>query len=440
MALNNAYALLIGISEYKEKRYKLPEKGPANGVQAVAKILRNPKRCAYPKDNVKVLTNEQATTSSIREGFQWLEKKIKSTKDSIAFILFSGHGDYIKKRNGYFFMPHDYEKGCECDYEEKKESTNIIHSREFNTFVNIRLERSQRVLVFLDCCHSGGVTHGMGNDGVAPPEDFLNKLKEGEGRVVISSCKPEQKSYIFKDDKYSVFVKHLCEALHSNCGSERLGYISVLRLFTYLNENVVKDALKFEKEQRPVLKISSLDRDFPVAYAPPNPNEPISMTPSDYFDINDLAQLEAIVHTNEENLSEVIKLLEVFGEKNDLATEIKGLIKRAKELAKQKDFASYATKGQEIHNIVHKKIKISEQNIERLSEDCIDNFLTKEQAEHALMRLNIQKAHIATNNLLKEYFINIIKHLVIKGMLFQWLQELKKKDIVFVNSWINDLN
>src|SRR5437868_1129998 len=56
-AMDNAYALVIGIADYRCIR-KLPQ---VHDAQDIAALLTDPTRCGYPKGNVELLLDGQAT-------------------------------------------------------------------------------------------------------------------------------------------------------------------------------------------------------------------------------------------------------------------------------------------------------------------------------------------------------------------------------------------
>jgi hypothetical protein len=66
--LENAHALIIGIADYHGIR-KLPGVADARDLAAV---LADPALCGYPKDNVQLLEDAQATNQAIRAGLERL--------------------------------------------------------------------------------------------------------------------------------------------------------------------------------------------------------------------------------------------------------------------------------------------------------------------------------------------------------------------------------
>ena len=70
----------------------------------------------------------------------------------------------------------------------------------------------------------------------------------------------------------------------------------------------------------------------------------------------------------------------------------------------------------------------------RISNDCIKNFLSRENAEYALDTLEIPAAWIENSQDLKVYFLNIIKYLEQRGLLQRWLQVLSEEPLGYIFS------
>ena len=86
-ANKNAYAIVIGIENYRQK---LPK---ADYAVADAKTMTEylTKVMGYPEENVVTLTNEHAAKSDFEKYFEkWLFNNVE--KDSSVFIYYSGHG------------------------------------------------------------------------------------------------------------------------------------------------------------------------------------------------------------------------------------------------------------------------------------------------------------------------------------------------------------
>jgi len=96
----NAYAIVIGIENYRQK---LPK---ADYAVADAKTMTEylTKVMGYPEENVVTLTNEHAAKSDFEKYFEkWLPNNVE--KDSSVFIYYSGHGAPNTKTGDAYLVP-----------------------------------------------------------------------------------------------------------------------------------------------------------------------------------------------------------------------------------------------------------------------------------------------------------------------------------------------
>ncbi len=174
--LENAYALIVGISNYKDER--IPKLGfTKEDADAIFKLLINPEKVGLKEDKVRVLLDDKATLRNIKSAIgTWLSEK--ADKDSVVYIFFAGHGGmekdrYTEDKMATYLLPYD------SDYEDLFSSA--LSDQEFNNY--LRAIRSSKLVIFLDSCHAGGVcreARGKARD-VMIVEDTYQKLAEGEG-------------------------------------------------------------------------------------------------------------------------------------------------------------------------------------------------------------------------------------------------------------------
>ena len=70
---------------------------------AVANLLRDPSRCAYPTEQVRLLTEENANRTNVLSALSWLAET--TGEDDTAIAYFSGHGI---ETPDYYLIPY----GC----------------------------------------------------------------------------------------------------------------------------------------------------------------------------------------------------------------------------------------------------------------------------------------------------------------------------------------
>lgn len=255
-SLENAYALIIGISKYMDNRISELKYTHADA-EEFSKLITDPERVGLKKENVRVLLDENATLSRIKESIvNWLIKK--ADEKSTVFIFFAGHGgaeaDLLKREKdnlAKYLLPYDTNR-------DSLFST-ALSNRDFHDF--LQMIRSKKLIIFLDACHSGGVA-SCARD-VKITEDPYQKLAEGEGQVVISASKHDQLSYEDANLGHGVFTYHLIDALSGKADANKDGYVTVSEVYNYLQEKVPASARDIANaEQEPVYNGENITKDF----------------------------------------------------------------------------------------------------------------------------------------------------------------------------------
>jgi len=251
-AFDNAHALVIGIAGYTNIR-KLPK---VQDAEDLAAVLVDPALCGYDPKNVTVLLEQNATRERIRAGFEWLKGRCNA--DSTVLLSFSGHGGQITEgaNQGQYLLP------VETVYPWDDELARTAISGTELTEA-LRAIQARRLTVVLDCCHAGGIGEPRDLGSTEPvaiglSDGYLNELKSGTGRVIISATRGTDPAYVRAGAKYGVFTGHFLAGLRGAARGEG-GVIRILDLYTYVQEKVVAD----QPNQRPVLKVE-LEENYPI--------------------------------------------------------------------------------------------------------------------------------------------------------------------------------
>lgn len=268
MSSFQAHALVVGIAQYQ---YLSALSKTITDAQDIRDLLIAPQHCGYPPQNVTLLLDKQASRTAISGE---LARLAQTAPETTVLIYFSGHGI----RSGDGPAAKNYLSAYETDL-GNLEGTAISGE----SFADaLRAIPAQKVIVFLDVCHAGGI--GQPRDpGAAPAkgglaDSYYQKLAEGSGRVIIASCKDNQVSFEFRDMRNGLFTTYLLEALRGQADVRGDGYVHVLDVAAYLTREVPQR----QPDQQPVFHCVSVDQNFPVAIAPsrsavpsPTPATPI---------------------------------------------------------------------------------------------------------------------------------------------------------------------
>jgi formylglycine-generating enzyme required for sulfatase activity len=255
----NAYALIIGISKYKDPR--IPElRFTRADAEGIFNLLTDPKIAGLKRENIKTLFDEEATRFNIKNAISsWLFKI--ADKDSIVFIFFAGHGGIEEDRLGVerdnfakYMLPYD------TVVDDLYSSS--ISNRDFNEL--LLTIRSKKLVIFMDSCYSGGVSERKARD-VKITDDPYQKLAEGEGRIVIAASQPNQLSFEDSRIGHGVFTYNLLEALSGKADWDNDGYVSILDVYKYLQDSVPKYAMQLAGgAQEPILR-GDITKDFVIS-------------------------------------------------------------------------------------------------------------------------------------------------------------------------------
>ncbi len=138
-------AFLVGVNRYPDPRNNL--KGCVNDVLLMAKTLEERYGFARGPD-VRLLTDERATTDAIRKGLEWLVRGA-SAGDSLVFH-FSGHGTQVRDVSGDELSDRLDEIICPYDLDWDHPFTDDDMAAICRDVPDGAL-----LTVVLDCCHSG---------------------------------------------------------------------------------------------------------------------------------------------------------------------------------------------------------------------------------------------------------------------------------------------
>lgn len=205
--LENAHALVVGIADYANIR-KLPK---VQDAEDLAAALADPALCGYDPKHVTVLLEQDATREKIRAGFETLKGRCNA--DSTVFLYFSGHGGHIREgaNKGQYLLPVEVVYPGDDDLVRT-----AISGTEFSEV--LRAIKAKRLTVVLDCCHAGGIgePRDLGSAeqvAIGLSDGYLNDLKAGTGRVIISATRGTDPAYVREGAKYGVFTGHFLEGL-----------------------------------------------------------------------------------------------------------------------------------------------------------------------------------------------------------------------------------
>lgn len=246
-----AYALVIGISRYEHGKDQLLEdqdflnlKCAAQDAKDFAEFLKHNGCIPY---NVQGLFDDQAKRETIIDELEKLKEycRQRDAKNPLVILYFSGHG-FADNQGRHYLAPYNVER-------DRLPAT-ALPNKEFNN--HLAEIETNRLVVFIDACHSGAVVMEDGARGEVTPYDVHEGLGDGAGRYVIASCESGQRSYELGDN--GIFTGELLKLL--KCETDDLEdevEIDIFPLFCALEKRVSRAAQSIKKVQQPTADIRS---------------------------------------------------------------------------------------------------------------------------------------------------------------------------------------
>jgi hypothetical protein len=241
----NVWALVVGINEYQNVRNL---KYAVNDAQAFYNLLVNQNQ--IPKENVIILTNNQANLRNLRRAMG-TQLKEKAGKEDMVIIFFAGHGatekdvtspdgDGLEK----YLLPVDAE--LEDIY------TSALPMREISHI--FRRIKSERIIFVADSCYSGasgGRTINVSGIRSSLSDTFLDRIASGKGTVILTASGANEVSTESDEFKHGIFTYFLLEGLKGKADVDRDSLITVDELYRYVSDKVARAS---GQEQHPVKK------------------------------------------------------------------------------------------------------------------------------------------------------------------------------------------
>lgn len=253
-SFNHGFALVVGIANYTNVP-RLPA-AVLNDAADLAAVLRDPQRCGYPPQQVRHLSDSEATAERIREELDWLA--YSTNEESTALLFFSGHGwredDKGEHRN--YLLAAD--ALIETDRRE-----GVIDDATLTGC--LRAIEAGRLLVLFDCCHAAGAgelkSGSLRRDSFKAgfDESYYARLGTGQGRALFASSRSDEESLVFRDMGNSLFTNYVLEALRGEASGPD-GEVGVLDVFRFVSEKVPEH----DPRQHPVFK-AEIENNFAIA-------------------------------------------------------------------------------------------------------------------------------------------------------------------------------
>jgi hypothetical protein len=245
------WALVIGIQQFSDSGIK-PLQFTTKDADAFAAALKDPAIGQFPADNVKELTNAQATVRNIKEQMNWIARHAEPNDTVVIYVATHGSPRSMDSVQGVnYLLTYDTEMFKGGQFNEDAMYATALPMVELANDVATRM-KSLRTLVVLDTCYSGGsvssAAAGVAKKNANPTPEMLERMSQGTGRIVMAASQADEPSLESPALGHGYFTYYLLEAMKANGGKTPLS-----QLFARVAENVSKKAAATGGKQHPVL-------------------------------------------------------------------------------------------------------------------------------------------------------------------------------------------
>ena len=224
-------ALIIGNSQYDDAGLARLA-APDVDVRALAEVLSTPGIGAF--DEVVPLLNEGL--ANVRRAIaRFFDAK---HRDDLLLLYFSGHG--VRDEQGHLYL-------AVRDTERAILAGTAIEA----SYVTTRMDRSasKRLVLVLDCCHSGAFGYGAKAAQGATVGTATAFEGTGRGRVVLTATDSTQYAWegdqVLGEVENSLFTHYMIEGLRTGAADrDEDGLITIDELYDYVYDHVLNDTPK----------------------------------------------------------------------------------------------------------------------------------------------------------------------------------------------------
>jgi len=234
VAYDNSYAFIVGINNYSDP--KIPGLNYAvEDAKAIAQLLEG---LDFPKENIKILINENATLTKIKEEFVNLGRKTR--KNDRLIVYWAGHGDSEPSARGGemgYLIPSDGKRNSmysSClSMDEVKRLTELVAAK--------------HVLFLVDACY-GGLSAVTSRSLPKESERYLQKVTSAEAVQIITAGTKDEQVVESSLWGHSAFAKAIIDGFQTRLVDlDGNSVVTTDELYSYLQGKV----FELSRSQRP---------------------------------------------------------------------------------------------------------------------------------------------------------------------------------------------
>jgi hypothetical protein len=239
-ARKNAYAVVVGVEQYRQKLPKADY--AAHDAQVVSEYLT--KVMGFQEENVVLIVDNHAGRTDLEKYVEkWLPNRVE--KGDTVFIYFSGHGAPNPKTGEAYMVPYDGDPSY-------IDTTGYPLKRLYEQLAALP---AKEVVVMLDSCFSGAggrsvIAKGMRPMGLSVEMPVLAKGKT----VVLAASSGDQVSSTYDAKGHGLFTYFMLKGLQGEADQNKDGAVDLQEVFDYIKPQVERVARReYNNEQVPQL-------------------------------------------------------------------------------------------------------------------------------------------------------------------------------------------
>lgn len=230
--MRNKWALVVGISQFSDSRLTLQY--TTKDAKDFAAALVDPGIGRFPAGNVHVLGDAQVSTRRFKEELNWLARSAEENDLVVVFVATHGTSRKEDTADVNYLVTSDTDLSSPDSL-----FGSSVAMVELSDIIRTRV-KARRTVILLDTCHSGGAMNSTkeratGLVDFAPSGEAIDRIRQGVGRVILTSSQEEQFSYEGAPFQNGYFTHFLLEAMRQNNGMN-----SIQQQFDYVKEQLPK--------------------------------------------------------------------------------------------------------------------------------------------------------------------------------------------------------
>ncbi len=222
------FALVVGISQYQ----KLPQESwlqyPDADAKAFSRHLASLRGGGVPPDQMLLLTNEKATTATIRSGLQTFLKTLPG-KDDTVYILIAGHGT-VDTTGAYILTG---------DSDPANHAGTALPMAELHSVVEQALSKVGHVILLADVCRAATIA----GQKTAAIGDAVGAIGEAPGELLgLMAARPRELSIEGPDfgGGHGAFTWSVLRGLEGEADTDHDGFVTAGELIDFVSKDVPK--------------------------------------------------------------------------------------------------------------------------------------------------------------------------------------------------------